>query len=169
MPYLILDGYNIIGALERYSKMADADLEAGRESLISDALKMAGWTGAVIIIVFDAHRSAEPERTEVLAGGAVRVTYTAPGQVADDVIERLVENLHDAITVYTADYAQQRAVLAHGATRATPRELERLIMELPAMVRSPGKQWRSTIDKHLSPEVRHSLEEIRRKPGDGKV
>ena len=66
---LILDGYNLIGALDRYG--AAGTLDAARDLLINDALKAAGWTGNPLIVVFDAHRSAEPERVEARAGGAV--------------------------------------------------------------------------------------------------
>ena len=40
---LILDAYNVIGALERYRRAEN--LDAGRELLLNDALKAAGWTG----------------------------------------------------------------------------------------------------------------------------
>ncbi|MFL6032078.1 MAG: NYN domain-containing protein, partial [Rubrobacteraceae bacterium] len=84
--YLILDGYNVVGALDRYR---DADsFDAARELLVNDALKAAGWTGRRIIVVFDAHRSPESEKLERRAGGAVLVVYSAPGESADDVIER---------------------------------------------------------------------------------
>jgi uncharacterized protein len=39
---LILDGYNVIGALDRYNQAES--LDAARELLINDALKASGWT-----------------------------------------------------------------------------------------------------------------------------
>ncbi len=116
--YLILDAYNVIGALDRY-RAAD-DLDAARELLVNDALKAAGWTGRTIIVVFDAHRSPEPGRTEPRAGEGACV-YSAPGESADDIIERLARRDRTApTTVCTADFALQRTALARGATRATP-------------------------------------------------
>jgi predicted RNA-binding protein with PIN domain len=159
--YLILDGYNVIGALDRYR---DADsFDAARELLISDALKAAGWTGREIIVVFDAHRGPEPERVEQRAGGAVRLIYSALGGSADDVIERLLGNLDGPATVYTADFALQRTALARGVSRATPREFADLLDELPAVTRSPEALRRSRISDHLSPETLQKLEEIRRR------
>ncbi|MGB3635164.1 MAG: NYN domain-containing protein, partial [Rubrobacteraceae bacterium] len=64
---LILDGYNVIGALNRYQRTDN--FAAAREFLVNDTLKAAGWTGQEIILVFDAHRSSEGERVELLAGG----------------------------------------------------------------------------------------------------
>jgi uncharacterized protein len=160
-PYLILDGYNVIGALDRYRDAGS--LDTARELLISDALKAAGWTGREIIVVFDAHRGLQPERVVQRAGGAVRLIYSALGQSADDVIERLLGNLDGPATVYTADFALQRTALARGVSRATPREFADLLDELPAVTRSPEGLRRSRISECLSPETLRKLEEIRRR------
>ena len=161
--YLILDGYNLIGALERYGTRATGSLDASRELLINDALRATGWTGRQIILVFDAHGSPEPERSELRAGGALRVIYSAPGESADDVIERFLGNLDGPATVYTADFALQRSVLASGSARATPREFADLIDELPAVARTPEGRRRSRISDRLSPQTLRKLEEIRRR------
>ena len=146
--YLILDAYNVIGALDRYR---DADtFDAARELLIIDALKAAGWTGRTIIVVFDAHRAPDPRRDESKAGGAVRVVYSAPGESADDEIERLLAKLEGSATVFTADFALQRTALARGSTRATPREFANLLDELPAVTRNPNVPRQSRIADRLS-------------------
>jgi predicted RNA-binding protein with PIN domain len=162
---LILDGYNLIGALDRY-KVAGS-LDAARELLINDALKASGWTGRQIIVVFDAPRGPESERTESRAGGALRVIYSAPEESADDVIERLLSELEGSATVYTADFALQRTALARGSTRATPREFANLLDELPAVSRSPNVPRKSRIGDRLSLETIRQLEEIRRRAADG--
>jgi predicted RNA-binding protein with PIN domain len=159
--YLILDGYNVIGALDRYRDAESFD--AARELLVNDALKAAGWTGSRIIVVFDAHRSPDSEKMERRAGGAVLVVYSAPGESADNVIERLLGNLDGPATIYTADFALQRTALARGNSRATPREFAELLDELPAVARTPGAPRRSRIYDRLSPETLRKLEEIRRK------
>ena len=158
---LILDGYNVIGALDRYR--GTGSLDAARELLINDAMKAAGWTGRPLIVVFDAHRGPGPGRAEPRAGGDVRVVYSAPGESADDVIERLLSRLEGAATVYTADFALQRTALARGSTRATPREFADLLDELPAVTSRPDTPRRSRVADHLSPEILRKLEEIRRK------
>ena len=160
--YLILDGYNLIGALKRYSPRSTGGLDQSRELMINDALKAAGWTGREIIVVFDASQSPEPGRTETRAGGAVRVVYTSPGESADDVIERLVKSDGGFYTVYTADFALQRAALASGAARSAPREFEELLNELPALTRTPETPFRARVSDRLSPEALRSLENLRR-------
>ncbi|MDQ3363079.1 MAG: NYN domain-containing protein [Actinomycetota bacterium] len=159
--YLVLDAYNVIGALDRYR---DADtFDAARELLIIDALKAAGWTGRTIVVVFDAHRAPDPRREEARAGGAVRIVYSAPGESADDEIERLLAKLEGSATVYTADFALQRTALARGSTRATPREFANLLDELPAITRNPDVPRRSRVADRLSRETLRKLEEIRRR------
>jgi len=158
---LILDGYNLIGALDRYR--VAGTLDAARELLINDASKAAGWTGRTLIVVFDAHRGPELERIESPAGGAVRVIYSAPRESADDVIERLLSRLEGSATVYTADFALQRTALARGSTRATPREFANLLDELPAVTRSPNVPRKSRLGDRLSLETLRKLEEIRRR------
>ena len=159
--YLILDAYNVVGALDRYR---DADsFDAARELLINDALKAAGWTGRTIVVVFDAHRAPNPRREESRAGGAVRVVYSAPGESADDEIERLLARLEGPVTVYTADFALQRTALARGSTRATPSEFANLLDELPAITRNPNVPQKSRIADRLSPETIRKLEEVRRR------
>jgi hypothetical protein len=156
-----MDGYNVIGALDRYR--AAGSLDAARELLINDALKAAGWTGRPLIVVFDADRGLGSERAELRAGGAVRVVYSAPGESADDVIERLVSRLEHSATVFTADFALQRTALARGSTRATPREFADLLDELPAVTRTPDVPRKVRVADHLSPETLRKLEEIRRR------
>lgn len=159
--YLVLDAYNVIGALDRY-RDAD-DFDAARELLITDALKAAGWTGRTIVVVFDAHRAPDPRREEARAGGAVRIVYSAPGESADDEIERLLAKLEGTATVYTADFALQRTALARGSTRATPNEFANLLDELPAITRNPNVPHKSRVADRLSPETIRKLEEIRRR------
>jgi predicted RNA-binding protein with PIN domain len=161
--YLILDGYNLIGALGRYATRSTESLDALRELLINDTLQAAGWTGRQLIVVFDAARSPEPGRTELRAGGAVRVIYSAPKESADDAIERLIRSLDGLVTVCTADFALQRAVLAHGAARSTPREFEELLDELPTVTRTPDTPFRARVSDRLSHETLRSLEELRRR------
>jgi predicted RNA-binding protein with PIN domain len=160
--YLILDGYNLIGALKRYASHSTGGLDQSRELIINDALKAAGWTGREIIIVFDASQSPEPGRTEMRAEGAVRVVYSAPAESADDIIERLVRSDGGAYTVCTADFALQRAALANGAARSVPRDFEDLLNELPALTRTPDVPFRARVSDRLSPEALRSLEKLRR-------
>src|SRR5215213_994914 len=155
--YLILDGYNVVGALERYATRSTGSLDASRELLVGDALKAAGWTGQEIIVVFDASRSPEPGRTELRGGGAVRVIYSAPNESADDAIERLVRSWSGSFTVCTADFALQRTVLALGASRSTPLIEERLELERGGAAPSQGNQVPRGAQAQSNRSLRYNL------------
>lgn len=165
--YMVLDGYNVIGGIPRYRTHSTGGLDESRELLINDALKAAGWTGSDIIIVFDAHRSSEPMHEEIRAGGAVRLVFSGARQSADDVIERLLPRLSGAVTLYTADFALQRAAIANGAVRAAPREFQALLDELPAVTRNPNKPMRARVGDRLSEKTLRELEEVRRRVEGG--
>ena len=81
------------------------------------------------------------------------MVYSAPGESADDVIERLLGSLGASATLYTGDFALQRTALARGASRATPHEFADLLDELPAVTRSPA-----------APDARASRTGSRRRP-----
>lgn len=159
--HLVIDGNNVIFALDRYRSAGD--FETARELLIHDAFKAAGWTGRDVHLVFDAGGGPDSERTELRAGGAVRITYSATGKSADDVIEHLLPRLDGPTIVYTADFALQRAALAQGSIRATPREFSDLLDELPAVTRSPHRPRTPKIGDHISPETMLALERLRRR------
>ncbi len=88
--------------------------------------------------------------------------YSARGESADDVIERLVRNLGTSATVCSGDFALQRAALAGGAARSVPREFGDLLDELPVVTSNPNTPFRARVADRLSPEVLHDLERIRR-------
>jgi predicted RNA-binding protein with PIN domain len=158
---LILDGYNVIGALERYRGRS---MDEARELLINDSLRAAGWTGREVWAVFDAARGGHGSgRTEKRAEGAVRVLYSAQGQTADDVIERLLKVLRGSLSVCSGDFAVQRAAVARGAGRLAPREFEAILQGLPALTRTPDQPFRTRVADRLPPETLRSLEEVRRK------
>ncbi len=96
----------------------------------------------------------------------MRVVYSAPNESADDTIERLVRSRRGSFTVCTADFALQRAVLALGAARSTPREFEALLDELPAFTRTLDIPFRARVAERLPPEVIRSLEEFRHRAED---
>ena len=135
--FVIVDGYNVIGALDRYAPAATGGLDAVQRLPRKRRPQGRGLDGATIVVVFDAHRGPDPERTELRAGGVVRVVYSAPGESADDVIERLLANLA-ARPPSTPGTSPCTHALARGATRATPHEFADLFDELPAVTRSPA-------------------------------
>ena len=109
LPLLVVDGYNVSGATERYRDLIDEDGRAGsladvrslsrdpygsdpfgpaREALLADVAAYAQHTYDPVI-VYDAGQNLSDERPDFSRAG-VRVIFSRTGESADTVIERLV-------------------------------------------------------------------------------
>ena len=119
---LVVDGYNV-------SKTAwpESTLEAQRNRLLGGLAPLAARTGVDAIVVFDA--ASVLQRPSVVAPRGVKVTFSPPGVIADEVIGRLVEAEPPGrvVIVVTHDQAVVRRVRAAGARVAAPEALLTLL------------------------------------------
>ena len=121
--FLIVDGYNIIGALKS-SQTEEISLEESRQWLVDKLANYQGYTGVVVYVVFDAHLAPGPGQQMKERG--VQVIYTKERETADERIERLVRELRKEgrrIMVATSDHTEQRVIFGEGALRQSAREL----------------------------------------------
>ena len=117
LDLLVVDGYNVIFKSERYMARMDRSgvsdpFEQARELLISDVAAYAKGKYEPIV-VFDAAGNISPDRPYTTRGG-VRKIFSATGESADSVIERLVTEerlVPRAVTVVTSDFHCFRAHL----------------------------------------------------------
>ncbi|WP_241005129.1 NYN domain-containing protein [Nocardioides sp. zg-1228] len=107
---LVIDGYNV--TKERWPT---ASLEAQRSRLVAALGALVARTGAETTVVFDAAESTV--RTAMPAPRGVRVVFSPPGVIADDVIRQLVaaEPRGRVVVVVTGDRAVARDVTREGA------------------------------------------------------
>ena len=88
---LVVDGYNVIRATDRYAHLIDEGDDdpylRAREALLSDVAAFAQGSYDPVV-VFDGAGNLSPERPN-LSSGSVRVVYSRTGQDADEVIEQL--------------------------------------------------------------------------------
>lgn len=125
---MIVDGYNVIRASERYSElihddpdMTDIYLQA-REALISDVAAAALNTYDAII-VFDGRFNPHSQGKDYTAAG-IHILFSAYKQEADEVIESLAASARmneREVVVVTSDAATQWTVLKEGVTRVSSR------------------------------------------------
>ena len=119
---LVVDGYNV-------SKTAwpTATLEAQRTRLLAGLAPLAARTGADTIVVFDA--ASVVQRPSVVAPRGVKVAFSPPGVIADEVIGELVEAEPPGrvVVVVTGDQAVVRRARAAGARAAAAEALVALI------------------------------------------
>lgn len=119
---LVVDGYNV-------SKRAweTASLEVQRSRLLTGLAALVARTGAETTVVFDA--AATTTRPVVSTPRGVRVVFSPPGEIADDVIRRLVEAEPEGrvVVVVTDDREVLTDVARMGARTAGSQALVRLL------------------------------------------
>lgn len=138
--YLIVDAHSIIFAWPDLRALHARRMILAREALIQRLTAYHDFADARVVIVFDGQGSRP--RDESLPGG-VQVIYSATGQTADAVIERLVAAyapIHD-LTVATGDYLEQQTVTTFGAQAVSPEMLLKMVEECE-------RDLQQTIKKH---------------------
>jgi len=120
--HLVVDGYNVTKAA-----WPELSLERQRDRLLGGLAPMAARSGAEVTVVFDA--AGATERPLVNRPRGVRVLFSSPGVIADDVIRDLVgaEPPGRPVVVVSSDAEVMRDVLASGAWTAAATALSRLL------------------------------------------
>lgn len=167
--YLIVDGYNIIGAWPDLREKALRDLEEARDRLIEILADYQGYTGTKIILVFDAHQV--PGLGVQMKQHRLDIRYTKEKETADECIERLVTSLIQRgrrIQVATSDNVEQWVIFGRGALRLPARELQTQVEETRSHIQrniqssQESTRSRNTFDHRIGGDLREILERWRR-------
>lgn len=165
---LVVDGYNVIFKGGRYASLMDEDADdpfvRARELLISDVAAYAhGRYDAVV--VFDAAGNVSPERPNLSRAG-IGVIFSARGETADDVIERLVTGARlqpREVSVVTSDKTIRATVGGVPVTRISSDVLVHDVGEMNADMRRACEErshQRLTIADRLDPQTRARLDAL---------
>lgn len=165
---LIVDGYNVIGAWPELKRLANHSLEDARDRLIEMLADYQGFSGARVILVFDAHQV--PGLGGTYNQYRLDIQYTKEKETADERIERLVTQLvsrRRQIHVATSDQTEQHVVFGKGALRKPARELLFELEENRKLLTARVDEQRQMSKKNLliggiSSEMLHKLEQWRR-------
>ncbi len=164
--FLIVDGYNILHAWDEFKGLIEPDLAHARARLVDMLGEYRALKGIQVIVVFDAHlvKGGAGSREEV---HGVEVIYSAEGETADMVIERLAGRLggNFNVTVATSDWAEQRLVFSQGAVRMSARELREELTVCKEEARgclAALRGYDGKVRGYLDDDIRESLEKIRR-------
>ena len=164
--YLVVDGYNIIGAWPELSELKDIDLEQARDRLIEILANYQAYSGYKIILVFDAHQV--PGLGGKYKQHRLDIVYTKEKETADECIERLVKLLSRRrrnIVVATSDFVEQHVTFGSGALRLSARELLLDVHESQREITkniSEHKLARNTFGNKLEGPLKDILERWRR-------
>ncbi|HWB59755.1 MAG TPA: NYN domain-containing protein [Chthoniobacteraceae bacterium] len=111
---LIVDGHSIIFAWPELRKAHARKNQPARETLVKQLTEYQDFSGVHVAVVFDGQGTKVSEES---APGGIQVFFSASGQTADDVIERLVATYgskHE-ITVATDDLLERQTAESFGA------------------------------------------------------
>jgi predicted RNA-binding protein with PIN domain len=102
--HLLIDGYNLIRGAPSFAGQEAISLEAGRKALIHALGEYARDTGAKITLFFDGDGNLNlPISSQPIP--EVKVIFSRPPQIADDLINEVVQAKHGAkrLRVITSD------------------------------------------------------------------
>jgi predicted RNA-binding protein with PIN domain len=114
MRYLIVDGHSVIFAWPELRRLHTRRTGRARDELVKVLTEYQDASGVRAVVVFDGKGGEASEATEP---GGIQIFYSAAGQTADEIIERLVAKyagLHE-IMVATSDYLEQQTATTFGA------------------------------------------------------
>ena len=165
--YLIVDGYNMIGAWPKLTQLAETGLEEARDELISMLADYQGYSGRKVILVFDAHQV--PGHGKTFKQHGLDVRFTKEKETADECIERLVGDLSKRtrrIYVATSDMVEQHVIFGRGALRISARELLLDLQEndqdMHKQLQQDKQKVRNTFSSKIPLELRGEFEKWRR-------
>lgn len=137
MAHIIVDGYNFIRRVPRFSRREGEGLQEMRYAMLLELEEYAAKTGYAVTVVFDGgsrptHMSPDFPREERFAG--IDVIYSDRGQSADTAILDLIRSLRDerrkgtseqwdGEVVVTDDYGIRDEAIEEGAFVKSSEEL----------------------------------------------
>ena len=166
--HYLVDGYNLIHAWE---ELRGLELYIARDRLTHFLIEYGGYEQYDITLVFDAAFTDDEEKIENY-GEHFRVIYTASGESADKVIERLTYELtrrRKEVHVVSSDAVIETVILGAGAYRHPSREFCRAVKRAKQHLR---KEYlsnvtlplvRSEVGDRLDQNVLAKLDELRRR------
>ena len=162
--YLIVDGYNIIGAWPELQALKEENLEYARARLIEILSAHAVLSKRIVILVFDAYQVKKNSSSREMIQG-IEVIYTKENVTADMAIERLTAQIpkHQKVFVATSDRLQQETIWGKGAFRISAMELKREVEQAEKEHKphyTPQLYVSNRLEDRIDPEVRRKLEKI---------
>lgn len=120
---IIIDGYNILNAWEKYKPFLKLSFENARNELIYDMGEFSKLIGIDFLLVFDAYKINFKGSSEVIKG--IEVVYTKQNETADQFIEKKLDEIGRKISVSvgTDDTLIQKLVTQRGGIVLTSKEL----------------------------------------------
>ncbi len=126
--YLIVDGHSVIFAWPELRTLHNRRNSLARDALVKKLRDYQDWTGVSVAVVFDGKGSAVSVSSHP---GEIQIFYSAEGQTADSIIERLASKYAPRfdLLVATSDFLEQETASACGAECISAEALRWLLEE----------------------------------------
>src|SRR3990170_4296928 len=86
----IIDGYNVMHAMEEGGGIAAEDLEDKRSAFIESLISSSAASGDETLVVFDSHAATQPQKHRI-KDTLVTVCFATASESADIIIGKLVQ------------------------------------------------------------------------------
>ena len=115
---LIVDGYNIIFAVNELKELSKLNMDSAKDKLKDMLADYQGYKGCRILLVFDGYKR-KGNKGSVEKYFDIEVIHTKQDETADAYIERTVHEIVSKyrVTVATNDNLEQLTILSQGALR----------------------------------------------------
>ncbi len=133
---IIVDGHNFIFNFFKSGKLNNEKIEYLKDKLVNDLVWYKSLKNCDIIVVFDAAKSPNPQRSMRVVDG-VEVVHSRKDETADDVIEELAVSKrgYREVFVVTSDYLQQKVVFKKNVYRKSVREFNAELKDFKKRIR----------------------------------
>jgi hypothetical protein len=128
---LLVDGHSMIFQWPELRALHERKTVTAREQLITLLTRFHDSSDYHVAVVFD---GKGPKANETENPGGIQIFYSAAGQTADSVIERLVAKYAKTfdLTVATDDYLERTTVESFGGSWMSSEELARELVQTEA-------------------------------------
>ncbi len=165
--YLLVDGYNIIFAWEELKELAKLTIDGARHALMDIMCNYQGFTGCILILVFDAYK-VEGNLGQAIKYHNINVVYTKEAETADQYIEKLAHQMgrNHVVTVATSDGLEQLIIRGQGCRLMSAQDLREAVEYVNHQIRTehlqqyPGRNGNYLLN-YAAKDLREYLEEVR--------
>ncbi len=135
--YLLVDGYNIIYAWDDLHGLAESTIEGARQRLMDIMCNYQGYTGCILILVFDAYK-VEGGLGQAIRYHNINVVYTKEAETADQYIEKLAHQMGRShrVTVATSDGLEQLIIRGEGCRLMSAQDLRESVDDVNERIRA---------------------------------
>lgn len=159
MRLVVIDGYNVIGAMQRFGLLSEEDLDSVRARLVADVAAFVG-PGDRAVVVFDGGQNPASDGASHTVAG-VTVVFSAYGRDADTVIEEIVAKERTGgvrILLVSSDQTLQWTTMGANVTRMSSAEFARELAEEGVERDEYARDGSGVaLDRHLDPDTRAKL------------